>query len=352
MKLLKYIFTLTIALLLPVLPIMAEESSKEENLDVNELVFGHINDSYGWHIATFGNTHVNIPLPVIVYSNDTGWHLFSSSRLHEGEYEGLYISKAGKYEGKIVEKDTQGTEVRPFDISITKNVMGLFINSTILVLIVLGCVKWYKKHSIEQEAPNGCVGIMESLILMIYDEVIKGCVGPDYKKYAPYLLTAFFFILINNLMGLVPIFPGGANVTGNIAITIILALFTFIMINVFGTKEYWKEIFWPDVPMFLKAPLPIMPLIEFFGIFTKPLALLIRLFANIMAGHAIILSLVSIIFITVKLGPAVNASMTFASVLFSIFMTTLEVLVAFIQAYVFTMLSAVFIGMSRVKEEH
>jgi len=148
-------------------------------------------------------------------------------------------------------------------------------------------------------------------------------------------------------MGLIPIFPGGANITGNIAITMVLALCTFIMINVFGSKEYWKDIFWPNVPVWLKCPIPMMPVIELFGIFTKPFALMIRLFANIMAGHAAILSLVAIIFITVKSGALINGPMTVVSVLFGIFMDGLEVLVAFIQAYVFTMLSAVFIGLSR-----
>ena len=345
----RYILIIIFTLLFSFQEVKAAE--EPEDIDVNELIFGHINDSYGWHIVSFGDRHISIPLPVIVYSGETGWHVFSSDHLHHGAYEGLYISSEGAYEGKIVERNAAGEEVRPFDISITKNVLGLFINSFILVAIILGCVHWYRKHPVYEGAPRGGVGMMESLILMIHDEVIKKCVGPDYQRYAPYLLTAFFFILINNLMGLVPIFPGGANITGNIAVTLVLALFTFAMINIFGTREYWKEIFWPDVPVFLKAPLPIMPAIEFFGIFTKPIALLIRLFANIMAGHAVILSLVAIIFITVKMGASINVPMTFASVAFSIFMSLLEVLVAFIQAYVFTMLSAVFIGMSRVKEE-
>ena len=172
------------------------------------------------------------------------------------------------------------------------------------------------------------------------------------KESAPYLLTAFFFVLVNNLMGILPIFPGGANVTGNIAITLVLALCTFLFTNICGTKAYWKDIFWPKVPLWLKVPVPLMPMIELFGIFTKPFALMIRLFANIMAGHAAILSLVAIIFITVKAGPVINGSMTVISVLFGIFMDMLELLVAFIQAYVFTMLSAVFIGLSRVKEEN
>ena len=191
---------------------------------------------------------------------------------------------------------------------------------------------------------------MEMFIMMVNDDIIKGCIGPNYKKFAPYLLTAFFFIFINNLMGLIPIFPGGANVTGNIAITMTLAFFTFLAVNLFGKKAYWKDIFWPDVPWWLKVPIPMMPLIEFFGVFTKPFALMIRLFANMLAGHVAMLVLTSLIFISASMGPALNGSLTVASVLFNLFMNALELLVAFIQAYVFTMLSAVFIGLAQ--EEH
>ena len=330
------------------LSVAAAAPSEEEEVNVSELVFGHIGDAYEWHIATLGGKEWSIPLPVIVHSS-TGWHVFSSSHLKEGEYEGLYIASQGTNEGKIVERNAAGEEVRPFDISITKNVLGLFINSAVLLLILMSCVRWYKKHSVEEGAPRGGVGMVEAMVLMIYEDVIKGCIGEDYKRYAPYLLTAFFFVLVNNLMGLIPIFPGGANVTGNIAVTLVLAVCTFILTNVYGSKEYWKEIFWPEVPVWLKVPIPMMPVIELFGIFTKPFALMIRLFANIMAGHAAILSLIAIIFITVKAGAVINGSMTAVAVLFGIFMDALEVLVAFIQAYVFTMLSAVFIGLSRVK---
>lgn len=330
------------------LSVAAAAPSEEEEVNVSELVFGHIGDAYEWHIATLGGKEWSIPLPVIVHSS-TGWHVFSSSHLKEGEYEGLYIASQGTNEGKIVERNAAGEEVRPFDISITKNVLGLFINSAVLLLILMSCVRWYKKHPVEEGAPRGGVGMVEVMVLMIYEDVIKGCIGEDYKRYAPYLLTAFFFVLVNNLMGLIPIFPGGANVTGNIAVTLVLAVCTFILTNVYGSKEYWKEIFWPEVPVWLKVPIPMMPVIELFGIFTKPFALMIRLFANIMAGHAAILSLIAIIFITVKAGAVINGSMTAVAVLFGIFMDALEVLVAFIQAYVFTMLSAVFIGLSRVK---
>jgi F-type H+-transporting ATPase subunit a len=193
---------------------------------------------------------------------------------------------------------------------------------------------------------------MEMFIMNINDDVIKPCIGKDYKRFAPYLLTVFFFIFLNNLMGLIPIFPGGANVTGNIAITFVLALCTFVIVQVFGTKEYWKEIFWPDVPLWLKVPIPIMPAIEVVGVFTKPFALMIRLFANILAGHSIVLGLTCLVFVTVKLGVTMNTSMSVVSVLFSVFINLVELLVAYIQAYVFTMLSAVFIGLARVEPHH
>lgn len=350
MKKVRYIWTLVLLMVFTSGFASVGTSLEGGEVDVNELVFGHINDAYSWHIVSIGDAHITIPLPVIVKSS-SGWHVFSSERLEEGEYEGLYIAEGGDYDGKIVERNAAGKEVRPLDISITKNVLALMINSTVLVLIILGCARWYKKHPVENGAPKGGVGMIETLVFMVYNDVIKGCIGPDYQRYAPYLLTAFFFILINNLIGLIPFFPGGANITGNIAITLVLALVTFFFTNVFATKEYWKEVFWPEVPVWLKAPIPMMPVIEFVGLFTKPFALMIRLFANIMAGHAAILSLIAIIFITVKVGPLINGTMTFVSVAFGVFMTTLEVLVAFIQAYVFTMLSAVFIGLSRVKEE-
>jgi F-type H+-transporting ATPase subunit a len=164
------------------------------------------------------------------------------------------------------------------------------------------------------------------------------------------LQAVFFFILINNLLGVIPIFPGGANVTGNIAVTFVLAVCTFIATNLFGTKAYWRDIFWPRVPIFLKLPIPIMPFVEFFGVFTKPFALMIRLFANIMAGHTIILALTCLIFITASMGVIVNSGMTIVSVLFCIFMNCLELFVACLQAYIFTLLSANYIGLAKVKD--
>ena len=278
--------------------------------------------------------------------------MFSSKHIEEGEtYEGFFISQEEKYNGKIVERAGDGTLVRPLDLSITKNVLGLMINCTIIVLLVLGTARWYKRHDVLKEAPKGLTGIMEMLIVMVEDDIIKEGVGKDYRRYSPYLLTAFFFIFINNLMGIVPFFPGGANLTGNIAITLVLAVCTFLAVNLFGNKHYWKDILWPDVPVFLKAPLPLMPLIEIIGLFTKPFSLMIRLFANIMAGHCMILGVVAVIFITAKMGPVINGSLSVIAVLFGVFLDVLECLVAFLQAYVFTMLSSVFIGMSRQEVE-
>lgn len=326
---------------------------KESTVDVKEIVFGHIGDSYEWHITTWGKTHITIPLPVILYSTTTGWHTFLSSHLEEnrGTYEGFSIAPTGsKYEGKLVEYDAAGNEIRPLDISITKVTLALLLNSLLLLIIILGVAQWYRRHPQDSAAPGGFIGFVEMFIMMVNDDIIKSCVGPKYRKFAPYLLTAFFFIFINNMMGLIPFFPGGANVTGNIAITMVLALCTFIAVNFFGTKAYWKDIFWPDVPWWLKVPIPMMPFIEFFGILTKPFALMIRLFANMLAGHMAMLVLTCLIFISASMGPVLNGTLTVASVLFNVFMNALEVLVAFIQAYVFTMLSAVFIGLAQ--EEH
>lgn len=322
--------------------------STKKGVDVKEIVLGHIKDSYEWHITTWGKTKITLSLPVIVRDvNDGQWHVFSSSHLYEGNgiYDGFKLATSGSYEGKLVQKDSTGQEVRPIDLSLTKTALALLINSLLLCLIIVSCGRWAKRNP--NKAPGGFTGFMEMFIMSVNDDIIEPCIGPKYKKFAPYLQTVFFFIFINNLMGLIPIFPGGANVTGNIAITFFLAICTFLITNVFAVKAYWKDIFWPHVPIAIK---PIMIPIEIFGIFTKPFALMIRLFANIMAGHAIILSLVCLIFIT-SASAAICVPMTFVSVTFSIFMDCLELLVAWIQAYVFTMLSAVFIGLAIAEEE-
>lgn len=338
------VFVLFIMMLLPV-------SLRAQDIDMNEYLFGHIGDSYGWHITTINGHHVTVHLPVIVHSKTSGWHVFSSKHIEEGEeYGGFRIATAEEpHEGKLVEETPQGL-VKPLDISITKNVLGLAINSFVLVLLVLLGARWYRKHDAREEAPKGFAGIVEMMVMMVEEDIIKECVGKDYKRYSPYLLTAFFFIFINNLMGIVPFFPGGANITGNIAITLFLALCTFLAVNLFGNKHYYKDIFWPDVPMFLKA-FPLMPLIEIIGVFTKPFSLMVRLFANILAGHIMLLGVVAVVFLTAKLGFAMNAGLSVISVFFGVFMDVLELLVAFLQAYVFTMLSSVFIGLSRQEPE-
>ena len=350
----KFILSIIFVLLaLAPAPLLAQEQGENAaEFDMNSYIFGHIGDSYLWHVTAINGKHISIPLPVIVHSKTSGWHCFMSSKLEEGEvHEGLYISTSEKYNGKIVERAADGSEVRPFDISITKNVAGLMIASIILVILILSCASWYKKHDVLKEKPTGIAALLEPVIAMINDDVIKDAVGKDHEKYAPYLLTAFFFILINNLLGIVPFFPGGANVTGNIAVTLVLALCTFLAVNLFGNKHYYKDIFWPDVPLFLKA-IPIMPAIEIIGTLTKPFSLMVRLFANILAGHIMILCVVAVVFLTAKMGPVINGSLSVISVLFGVFLDVLELLVAFIQAYVFTMLSSVFIGLSRQEPEN
>ena len=333
---------LLLALLLPFTAAATEHDapSKPGELDMESYIFGHIGDAYEWHITTVNGHHISIPLPCIVI--DDGLHVFLSNHIEESGY-------TLNENGKLV---NAATGKRPVDLSITKNACSLILSSILLLVMVLGTARWYKRHDVLKEAPRGFPGLMEMLITMVVDDIIKEGVGEDYERYAPYLLTAFFFIFLNNLLGIVPFFPGGANLTGNIAVTLFLAMCTFLAVNLFGNKHYYKDIFWPEVPTWLKVPVPLMPLIEIIGLFTKPFSLMIRLFANILAGHIMILGVVAVIFLTVKLGPALNGSMTFISVLFGVFMDILELLVAFIQAYVFTMLSSVFIGLSRMEPEH
>ena len=322
------------------LSLSASEHNGEE-LNIPEVVLEHLADSYEWHIASYEGKHLSIPLPIIIRSKLTGeWHFCT----HHSLPDGFFFNQEAH--GKIYERMDDGSIVRPLDLSITRNVMQIWIVVAILLVVFLSCARWYKSHTEKDDAPKGFVGAVEMLVMMIHDDVIKESIGEKhYKKYAPYLLTVFFFILVTNLVGLIPIFPGGANVTGNINITFFLALCTFLAINLFGNKEYWKEIFWPDVPIFLKA-IPLMPAIELFGVFTKPFALMIRLFANMMAGHAVILSFTCVIFLGWSMGVGYGLGLNIFSIIMLLFMNALELLVAFVQAYVFTMLSAVFIGLA------
>lgn len=332
----------------------AAHTQQNGGVDVKKIIFEHVKDSYEWHITTVGEKHIAISLPIIIYSKRVGWEVFSSSVFHENEtHKGFFISTIGDNEGKLVELDEYGNEQRPLlDISVTKNVLSVFITSFVLLFLVLYTARWYAKRKPGDPAPRGFIGIMEMLITMVVDDVIKPNVGKKYRKYTPYLLTLFFFIFLSNIMGIIPVFPGGANVTGNIAVTLALALSTFLTINLFGNKEYYKEIFWPNVPTWLKFPIPMMPFIELFGVFVKPFALTIRLFANILAGHTVILAFVSIIFITMSVNTYIGSGMIVVSVFFTVFMNVMELLVAFIQAFVFTMMSSVFIGLSQPEHRH
>lgn len=353
----KYIHLIVCTLMCLVffLPVNAENKDGGK-LNTSEVVVGHIKDSYEWHITDISGKPVVIHLPVIVKSS-TGWHVFSTSNFAEeadakGYKKGPYnlaIVTQGDNAGKIVELQN-GEEIRPFDVSISKTVAVMLIDAIILICIVLIPARWYHKHKATDPAPGGFTGFIEMIVTYVEDNIVKPGIGDGYEKYSPYLLTCFFFILTCNLMGIIPFPPGGGNVTGNIAVTFFLALCTFVVTQFSGSKHYWKDIFWPDVPVALKV-FPLISIIEFVGIFTKPFALMIRLFANMMAGHAIALSLTCIIFVVAAIGGATFYGMSFLSVLMSIFMMCLELLVCFIQAMVFTMLSSIFIGLARAKAE-
>ena len=327
----------------------AEGHEESGELKVKETIFEHLGDGYGWEVPF--NHHVRIPLPVIVWGTD-GLHVFSSRRLEhgyvyrDGDVEFKIAGADSPYKGKVVEiKD--GEEIKPFDISITKNVCAVFISVFVVIWLIMKVARWHQNQGMK--APRKLTGGVETLIMFIYDGVIRPTLKERAPRFAPYLLTVFFFILVMNLLGLIVIFPGGANLTGNIAVTLVLALLTFFITNLCGTKHYWKEIFNPEVPWWLKYPLPIMPVIELFGMFTKPAALTVRLFANMMGGHMIVIVLTLLIFIFAAMGPAVTGVTAVVSIIFSVFMLLIDVLVSFIQAYVFTMLSTIFISLSTDK---
>ena len=310
-------------------------SDSEESINISEIIFEHIGDEYEWHITEWKGKPIAIPLPCIVV--DGGVKVFTA---HHAAERGYTFNEDGKLVNAL-------TGERPLDLSITKNVLALMMSTFLLLFIVLWTARWYRKHDALKEAPTGLAAFVEPLIMMVHD-MAKENIGPDYRKFSPFLCMAFLWILLNNFLGILPFFPGGANLTGNIAITLVLALCTFFTVNLNGTKHYYKEIFLPDVPGFLK---PIMPVIEVFSAIMKPVSLTIRLFANMLAGHIMILCMVCIIFIMAKYGPLLSGGMTLVSVLFGVFLDALECLVAFIQAYVFTMLSSIYIGMARAHEE-
>jgi F-type H+-transporting ATPase subunit a len=323
-----------------------ETSGEEGKFDVAKTILDHIKDDHSWHL--WG--HTSISLPVILYS-DKGLEMFSSHNLvdehHEpAAYQGNYLYKTFEGKIKVVNADGSIDEAATknvWDFSITKNVASLFLTVFILLLVFLTVAKAYKKTGVIS-APKGLQSFMEPIILFVRDEIAKPNIGKHYANYMPFLLTIFFLIWINNMLGLVPLFPGGANVSGNIAFTMTLAVFTFILVNINGNKNYWQHIFWmPGMHWSMKL---FLAPIELLGVFTKPISLMIRLFANITAGHILVLSLICLIFIFKSIFASAIA------VPFAVFINMIELLVAFLQAFIFTMLAAMYIGMATEEHHH
>jgi F-type H+-transporting ATPase subunit a len=308
-------------------------SGGEEKFEPGSMIMHHVADEHQWHFATIGETHISLSLPVIIYDAAKGLKVFSSSH--------FYHSPDGTYEGYKLEHEhitaLDGSHI--YDFSITKNVASLIISFVLLIAIFFTVAGAYKKNA--GKAPSGIQSVLEPIIMFVRDDIAKSNIGEKhYMRFLPYLLTLFFFIWINNLLGLL---PGGANVTGNIAITLTLAVITFIITNVNGKATYWAHIFaMPGVP---KPLLLLLTPVEIIGVFMKPFSLMVRLFANITAGHIILLSLLSLIFIfeTLAVSPIVA--------IFSIFMNVIELVVAFLQAFIFTMLTSMYIG-AAVEEHH
>ncbi len=313
----------------------AAEGEGDHGFSAGDMILHHIADAHEWHF--FDGHYGTLFLPVIIYSGDRGVEVFSSSRFYDDHHELVPYNGYVLDHGHIARID--GTAIT--DLSITKNVAAMFLSAFLMLIIFISIANRYKKKTMG--APKGIQSFLEPVIMFVRDEIAIPNIGPKYARFLPFLLTLFFFIWINNLLGLL---PGAANVTGNISVTLVLALLVFILTVFNGTKTYWGHIFnTPGVPWWLKTVLPIMPIVEFIGIFTKPFSLMVRLFANITAGHIIILSLFSLIFIfeSVAIGPV--------SVAFATFMYFLELFVALLQAYIFTLLAAMYFG-GAVEEHH
>ena len=333
---------------------VASSNQKEEKFNAGKMIIDHVIDSHEWHIMEIGEKPITIPLPIIIFEGGK-LEVFMSSKFHHvtQPYKGYLLCNEGKNKGKIVKLNPDGSineEAKIYDFSITKNVLALFIGMIIICIIFISVARSYTKR--KGMAPKGLQSFIEPIIMFIRDDIAKPAIGNKYQRYLPFLLTLFFFIFINNLLGLIPFFPGGANLTGNVAVTGVMALFTFFITLFSGNKAYWKHIFnAPGVPWWLKLPIPLMPVVELVGVFTKPFVLMVRLFANITAGHIISLGFVSLIFIFGQMQPFAGYGVSVVSVAFYIFMGLLELLVAFIQAYVFTLLSSIYFGMA-IEEHH
>jgi F-type H+-transporting ATPase subunit a len=355
---LRAVFFLVLAMSVSVGVFASEDKGEvaHKKFQPGELIIEHVADNHSWHILGEGHNSVSLPLPVIVYNKDRGFTCFSSSHFHHGEmaHDG-YMLKGNDVVAVNEMEDTEASlaTVNPdltsvtFDISITKNVASLFLSLIILVWMIMSVAKSYTRR--QGQAPKGIQSLLEPIIIFVRDDVAKASIGPKYQKYLPYLLTVFFFIWINNLLGIIPIIPGGANVTGNLAITGTLAVITFVITSISANKHYWRHVFaMPGVPVWV---LVILTPIEILSLFLRPFVLMIRLFANMAAGHIIALSFFSLIFIFGEMSAVAGWSVSIVSVAFVIFMTVLELLVAFLQAYVFTLLSAIYFG-AAVEEHH
>lgn len=323
----------------------SKAAEKKEGFNAQEVIFGHILDNHEYHITGYkdaqGKEHpVSIPLPVIVYSKEKGLSAFSSSRFEEGTaaYNGYKLNGKGKIVA-VKEDGSVDEVVKVYDFSITRNVAQMILALTVLTWLMVSVAKTYKKGVGVTSAPKGKQSLLEVVIVFVRDEIAKPCLGHRYEKYLPYILTLFFFILINNLFGLI---PGTANVSGNIAFTAVLGVISFIVILFSSDSHYWIDIFNPPgVPFAVKF---ILVPVEFISLFIKPFALIIRLFANMVAGHIIIICLISLIFIFAQLNPIAGWGASPVSIAFTVFIYFIEILVAFLQAFIFAMLTAVFVG--------
>ncbi len=336
-------------------PVKAE-GKDEGKFNAGEMIMEHVVDNHEWHVAEIGSLNITVPLPVILFYNGS-LYVFSSARFHNEthSYQGFILEPEGPHKGKIRRLDdnhSAGAGLTVYDFSITKVVFAILLSCLLLILIFVSVANAYKRNV--NKAPSGLQSVLEPLIIFVRDDIAKSSIGEKkYEKFMPFLLTIFFFIFFNNLFGLIPFFPGGANVTGNIAVTLVMAIFTFILTTINGNKHYWIDIInTPGVPWWLKFPVPLMPIVEIIGIITKPFVLMIRLFANITAGHIIVLGFVSLIFIFGAISAVLGLGVSVVSVAFMIFMNLLELLVAFIQAYVFTLLSALYFGLATIEPEH
>ncbi|MBT8188005.1 MAG: F0F1 ATP synthase subunit A [Croceitalea sp.] len=337
--------------------IIHEIEEKEEEFDAQSMIVHHVLDAHEFHIIDFNGHPISIPLPVILWT-DNGLTTFMSSKFHHDDSGKTIVEENGGRFVKLHETIYQINEgesavafdaehhptnaTKPLDISITRNVFMMWVSVLVLMLIFTAAARRYKKS--DNNVPTGIAGFIEPLVIFVRDEIGIPMIGEHkYKRYMPYLLTIFFFIWINNIFGLIPIL-NGANLSGNIAFTMTLAVFTFIITTFSGNKNYWKHIFWmPGVPVPMKI---FLAPIEVIGMFVKPISLMIRLFANITAGHIIVLALMSLIFIFKSIAVAP------VSIAFSLFIGVIEIIVTAIQAYIFTVLSALYFGMATEEEHH